>query len=184
MLQKSILDLRAHQLQATTDGRVTWSPTSQVYATRILIVLFLWMIVAIAWIYTVEMPWQWEARQKRDERRRELMQESERSALQLLAEAERLRSQKASLPPGNFPTTISDGTGVSTLKQVSTASTEWRLQVPGWLKAASCVLGMFGLYWPISTVWHRVVLWRDAEGDIWMRFWFLWPRMSTFPQAT
>jgi hypothetical protein len=176
MLQQSMLDLRAYRLTAKTDGVVAWYPTSQVYATRTLIVLFLWLLIAIVWLCTVEMPWQWAARQERQERRQELMRKYEMSHHELVAEVERLRSPGAVQPPSDFPSGNSGSFEFSNTAQVSMASEEWRLQVPGWLQTITCILGFFGIYWPISTFANRVVLWRDAKDDIWMRFWFLWPR--------
>lgn len=176
MLQQSLLDLRAYRLRAATDGSVTWYPTSQVYATRILIVLFLWLLIAIVWLCTVEMPWQWAARQERQQLRQELIRKSERSGHELLAEAQRLGGQKTIQPSSDFTSKNSDSLDTSNTAEVLVASPEWRLQVPGWLKTVTCIVVLFGIYWPISTFGNRVVLWRDANGDIWMRFWFVWPR--------
>lgn len=183
MLQNSLLNLRAHHLASATDGRVAWHPTSEVYAKRVLIVLSLWLATCVLWLCTVEMPWQWEARKERHERQQRLKLESEQRTRELFKQTGRLSGSRSGMPPTALPSTVSEDTNDTLTTQESVQFTKWRLQVPGWLTALTIGLLAWSLYWPISTWWNRVILWRDVDGNIWMRFWFLWPRTRSVGHA-
>jgi hypothetical protein len=184
MLQRSHIDLRLYHPETESDGALVLHPNAEFYTRRLLAILFLGFATTSLWACTIETPWQWEARRVREEAKRQAKLERTqelRNALEQLRSLPGAVNLRDSAIPPSSPDNSRSG---PLANQESTAPSEWQLRVPAWLQATTALSVLIGLHLLLGLLGSRIVLWRDADHGIWMRFWSLWPRKRFVGNAT
>jgi hypothetical protein len=176
VLQRSHINLLLYHADSGNDGALVLHPNAEFYARRLLAILFLGFATAVLWACTIETPWQWEARREREEARRQAKWEQTEAIGDPIQELRGFSGGGNPRRPAVPPAFTNQKRFDSLAKQENAPASEWQLRVPAWLQSTTALSVLIGLHLLLGLLGNRVVLWRDADDGIWMRFWSLWPR--------